>query len=420
MNEKECAAVYEALPERLLAARRKTPPDAETVIRACERAAAGLSEAEFVSVLSGLGQDEAAARRNFADARLLLSAPRLRARLRLELGERYAEPRVYTPEGEGRAVREAVAPLGVLLHIAAGNMDALPAFSVLEGLLTGNVNILKLPAADGGLSVRLLSELTRAEPSLADYIYAFEFSSRDAARLRELADLSDAVTVWGGEEAVAALRASARPNIKLIEWGHKISFAYATKAGLSEGALSGLAAHIAETGQVLCSSCQGIFLDTEDTADIYALAERFLPCLKAAYQEKAAMDISVRAKTALDVYCAELDAPDKGRRVYKSGGVSVTAAPDSLPEAAIRFGNLWVKRLPREQILSVLPPYKNYLQTVGLLCGAEERGELSGLLIRAGAVRVCRPERMSAAYPGLPHDGEYALRRYVKIVHTEL
>ena len=42
-------------------------------------------------------------------------------------------------------------PLGVLLHIAAGNADGLPAFSVAEGLATGNINILKLPQADNGL-----------------------------------------------------------------------------------------------------------------------------------------------------------------------------------------------------------------------------------------------------------------------------
>ena len=80
-------------------------------------------------------------------------------------------------------------PLGVLLHIAAGNVDVLPAYSVVEGLLSGNVNILKLPMGDSGLSVRLLYELITIEPLLSDYIYVFDVPSTETETLKKLADL---------------------------------------------------------------------------------------------------------------------------------------------------------------------------------------------------------------------------------------
>lgn len=51
-------------------------------------------------------------------------------------------------------------PLGVLFHIAAGNAEALPAYSVAEGLLMGNVNLLKLPAAGTDGVIRCLAQRT--------------------------------------------------------------------------------------------------------------------------------------------------------------------------------------------------------------------------------------------------------------------
>lgn len=57
-----------------------------------------------------------------------------------------------------------ILPLGTLLHITAGNMEGLPVFSIVEGLLTGNVNILKLPGNDGGLSMDIICVLSVWNP----------------------------------------------------------------------------------------------------------------------------------------------------------------------------------------------------------------------------------------------------------------
>ena len=59
-------------------------------------------------------------------------------------------------------------PLGVLLHVGAGNMEGLPAYSAVEGLLAGNINLLKLPENDNGISSFLLRRLAAIEPRLRD------------------------------------------------------------------------------------------------------------------------------------------------------------------------------------------------------------------------------------------------------------
>ena len=69
-------------------------------------------------------------------------------------------------------------------------------------------------------------------------------------------------------------------------------------------------------------------------------------------------------------------------------------------------------------ILPVLRDNSGYLQTVGLICGEEEREMLAHLFWRAGAVRVCSAGDMSGLpeHGFQPHDGEFPLRRYSKYV----
>ncbi|MBP3521293.1 MAG: hypothetical protein J6J87_08115 [Oscillospiraceae bacterium] len=83
-------------------------------------------------------------------------------------------------------------------------------------------------------------------------------------------------------------------------------------------------------------------------------------------------------------------------------------------------GNVFVKLLPRDQLLPALGRSKGFLQTAGLICPPVEREELAALLARAGVNRVTRPGAMSASFPGEAHDGEYPLRRYTRVVDVEI
>lgn len=251
-----------ALDDDIAATLAKPPLDVARVVDACDKLATGLPDQAVLPVLAGLGMDEKEARRRLAALRLEFSREYLLARMAQELGPDYGKPVVRTPRGLVKRVTEQFYPLGVLFHIAAGNMDGLPVYSVIEGLLAGNINLLKLPAVDGGLSIMILQQLFKIEPTLAEYVYVFEMSSTEMDSMLRLARLANAVVVWGGDEAVKSVRQMAPPNTKIIEWGHKLSFVYVTKQGMTEAKLEGLARNICETNQLLCSSCQGVFVDT--------------------------------------------------------------------------------------------------------------------------------------------------------------
>lgn len=421
LNAEDCENVLNDLDRRILDTLGKGRLDPEIVIAACDKVVTNLDETSYIRAMSELGIDETLGKNYIAEARRIFSKESLLLRLRTELGDSFNKAVTFNPMYKEFTVTHKIFPLGVLLHIAAGNADGLPAFSVLEGLLTGNINILKLPAEEGGISIRLLLEVIKAEPKLADYIYVFDYSSKDIEHIDKLIAAADAVVIWGGKEAVSALRGRIPPNIKLIEWGHKVSFAYVTKQGLTSGALEGLAENIAETGQLLCSSLQGIFLDTNDMNEIFAFCERFLPILENAIHENSQnIGIGIKSQVALKLYTEELESVYKNSRLFKGGACSLIAYPDKILDTSLQFGNAWVRPLPHAELLATLRPYKNYLQTVGLLCGRSERDRLSDILFSTGVVRVCSGENMSKTYCGAPHDGEYALRRYTKVVAVDI
>ncbi len=389
----------------------------DKVIRACDALSQSLNDKVHLSLLTSLGMAPEKAQEELEAVRLMLSRGYLSARLDAELGD--TAPKAFTPYNGKSQVMQEVKPLGVLFHIAAGNVDALPVFSVIEGLLAGNINILKLPGADNGLSIAVLQELISYEPLIADYVIVFDSPSQDVDAMKAMAQAADAIVVWGGDEAVRAVRQLAEPDTRIIEWGHKISFAYVSGDNVLDEDLESIAYNMCDTNGLFCSSCQGIYLDTDDFEEVCAFAQRFLRILEhEARSVPAVRDEFITAQKTLEIYTEELEGGD-GKRVFKGEGCSVIAMSDSSLTPSYMYRNCWVKPLPKERMLAELLKYKNHLQTVALVSDDGERGYLERLLCKTGIVRITSGRNMSKSYCGMPHDGECSLSRYVKIVSYE-
>lgn len=389
---------------------------AETVIAAIDRLGREIGRGAFDDIINTLPVDDPAHYK--AIAAEMLSRGFLEYKLKTELGV-VSPDETSLPEN---GIKAHIMPLGVIFHIAAGNMDGLPAFSLAEGLLTGNINILKLPRADNGLSVEIISKLIEYEPALADFIYVFDTPSTDVHAMRKMAELADGIAVWGGNEAIAAVRALAPVGVKLIEWGHKLSFAYISGYSDKERELTALAAHIAATKGLLCSSCQVIYIDTECDGALEKFCAEFLPILEREVGCRNSVSIGERANSALLRYTDMLEdilGETAIPRVYKGRECSLTIGTDSELELSDMLCNVLVKKLPRREIIPTLRRKKNYLQTAGLICTAPEREELTDILARSGVVRITTAGAMSEYFAGEAHDGEYPLRRYTRVVNIE-
>lgn len=407
------------IPE-ILAKKQLSP---EVVIEAVECLKNDLLAGKFDELLASFPADVVDTYK--AQAEVLLSKEHLHQKLETELGNTFEYTTEYIKGFNQIRVRKM--PLGVLFHIAAGNMDFLPAYSLAEGLMTGNINILKLPSADNGLSLKLIMQLIEYRPDLKDYIYVFDTSSSDIQGMRKMADLSNAISVWGSDMAIEAVRGLAPTGVKIIEWGQKLGFCYITKLGEVEDAdkeLENLAKHIAQTKQLLCSSCQVIYVDTDDMNEVKAMGEKFLPFLEAAANANKTEEIGVRARDTLVSYTQRLKAylgeEEKHDNVLRGRSCSVIISPDSTLELSPMMCNVLIKPLPREKIGKVLYAGRYHLQTAGLICPKEDREHLAELFTQCGLIRVTNSSDMSAYFPGECHDGEYALNRYVRIVNVEV
>ena len=387
----------------------------ETVIRAVDQLGKRIANGEFDETIARFADGEDAAYyKSMAVAAMNREA--LETRCALELGD-------PSPVQIG-AIRAELRPLGTLFHIAAGNVDGLPALSVLEGLLTGNFNILKLPSTDSGLTVEIVQELIKIEPVLADFVAVFDTPSSDAAAMRKMAEMADGIVLWGGEEATRAVRSFAPAGVKLIEWGHRLGFAYISGYQDKEKELDALAEHIARTRQLFCSSCQVIYLDSDRMEDCHVFAREFLPYLEQAMERHPITDIGQAATLSVRAMCRRMDEAVTGKvetdgARYEGEDCSVTVCRDSALELSELYGSVLVKRLPKKHLLPVLRQAKGKLQTAGLICEAEKRAELTDLLLRAGINRVTTAGNLSESFPGESHDGEYPLRRFVRVVNVE-
>ncbi len=386
------------------------PLKVEEVIDACDQLAQRVKSGQYDDLILPLLAEFDIPYDYFLQHIPMFEKASLTKKVEVELGAK--EQNIETLDQNNLKARY---PLGILFHIAAGNVDALPAYSVIEGLLAGNINILKLPSGDRGMSIKLLSELIKIEPKLKPYIYVFDVPSTETETLKLFAEIADAIVVWGGDVAIKAARAMAPVNTKIIEWGHKLSFAYATLDSSDED-LEGLAHHMAMTDQVLCSSAQGIFVDTDSREALDAFAERFFNIFLKINALHKPVPYGMRCKNALQLYYEKLQIKETNKRIWKQDGISVTTSDDSELELSMLFRSIWIKKLPKEKLIHQLRPHKNHLQTVGLICRDSDDETYKHLMVQAGLTRITKAKNMSRIIVGESHDGMYPLSLYSRVV----
>lgn len=423
IDDEEAAYRLSALPAAVEAA-LAVPLETETVLAACDALAQALRDSahpvrdRLAPHLPADGAEELC-----AELAAFLNRGALTRKLRRELGGTTPH-RLNRPDAK-ETVYEAWAPIGLVAHIAPGNAPTVAPLSLIEGLIAGNINVLKTSSTDTLLAQHLLAELVAQDPTgaLAERVIVLRFSSSRQDWLRLMCAPADAIAVWGGESAVAGVAAHVSAGCRLVEWGHKISFAYLTReAWNDEATLNALAEDICRYEQQACSSPQVVYLDTERTGDLRTFCDQLAAAL-AAQPAPAAdeFDLAEYAELTTTEHLARLEehlgftrvlaAPDRTWRVIADTRPTLTASP--------LHRTVWVKPLPRTHLVTTLRPMRRYLQTAGIAGSRIDIAELSALVFAAGATRVTPVGAMTAGYTGEPHDGVYALQRYSRRVAVQ-
>lgn len=321
-------------------------------------------------------------------------------------------------------VFEGWMPLGTVLHIAPGNAPSAGFLSVIESLLCGNVSILKDTPRNGLFSIRLMAMLGEVCPQLKPLLYGFSISSSDTDSMNMLYSTVDGVAAWGGDSTMQAIRNSVVPGVKLIEWGHHISFAYfSVETVQNEEVLEKLAHDVCEMEQQACSSPQILYIDTEDYDVVRQVTTLLAQQMKKVSPFYPAPQLSIheQAEITATTQMVKLQQPygDAYLEEANDGMWRLLAEKSAQLKASPLYRTLWVKPLPKNKVMSVLKPYRRLLQTVILGCNKEEIAPLSQLLLQSGATRIVSPGNVFSAYPGEPHDGVVALTQYCKKVAVQ-
>ena len=409
-NEKQAELISSLKKDMYLTLNKKETLSYMTVIDACDKLYQRVFNHEFdhiaLPLLSALNMPYSSLER-YAK---VFSKEGLLKKIDIELGD--LKNGVLSLDEDNNRYYE---PLGILFHIAAGNVDLLPAYSVVEGLLVGNINILKLPTGDNGLSILLLKELIKEAPVLKDYIYVFDVPSTEIETIKQLSNLADATIVWGGDEAQKAARAFVDIHSSIISWGHKISFSYVDNSVTNEE-IEDLCKSICLSNQLFCSSSQGIYVNTDSKEELHSLAKRVLPIFAKVSKEMNTLPLTMKAKNSLLIYNDKLEG--NADNIYSDDGVSIIVKEDNKLELSYLFQNIWIKPLKKEDIVNVLKPNKNLLQTVSINKELKDKEDIIRLLAKAGATRITNLGDNSRMLAGESHDGEYALSRYIRVVET--
>ncbi len=323
---------------------------------------------------------------------------------------------------------EAWCPLGFLVQFLAANSPSLAVLSAFEGLLTGNINFIKLSKSSSDFTILFFEEFFRDPVAKCwqQLLIIAKISSSEKTLLQSILDEADGVVAWGGEESLIEIRKMTPARARLIEWGHRISFSYLTQKKLTDANLAELiATDVFLFDQQACSSPQCVFI--EDAS--FEQLEEFAQVLKLAFEKRAKLQklnmpeglesaeisrvvLVNETESALSRnFTKVIEDPDRKWRILIDSRPGLRASP--------LYRSIWLKPIKRQQLLSHLRPLSQYLQTAGLSCERNELFELMQILFKAGVTRIRPLGEMLDSYAGEPHDGVSALTRYMKKVSLQ-
>lgn len=326
------------------------------------------------------------------------------------------------------AIFESYRPMGFMVQIMPSNDPALPVLSAFEGLLTGNVNLLKMSRHSSDFTAVFFDAFfsnTWTQNFKPKLIIA-KISSQDKETLRALFSESDAVVAWGGEEAITEIRNLCPSKVKFIEWGHRISFAYVSGKKKSDlSFVKGIVKDILLYNQQACSSPQCVYIEEASFAELQTIAkemnlefqaqcENFLLTSPSAMESAEIQKVTAVVKTERSFkenYTDVIQEPSNKWRILIDTRSGLRASP--------LYRTIWLKPIKREQVWEVFRPLRQYLQTVGLACTLSEMKNLSDLFYQVGINRIRPIGKMQESYMGEPHDGYAAMSRYLKRVSLE-
>lgn len=346
------------------------------------------------------------------------------------LAEDFANPGVldgFQPAAKGGFLR-AHGP-DLLLHVWAGNVPALPLWSLICGLLVKAGTIGKLASAEPLMAGWFAGLIAEIDPDLAECLAIVWWKGgeevQEAAFLRE----ADTVMAYGSNATLAALRAKLPVTTRFLPHGHKIGFGMISREALDSRkapALARLAAHdVTRYEQQGCNSPQLLFVERGGAAAPAEFARYVAHELAALAHRHPRRRLSSEEATAIAAWrsAQELRALDGVAEILGQPEDSWTVVHVETPEALGPTGlNRTLKLVSvdsLDEVAALVAPYRSFLQTAGIAAPPAELFRLAAQLGEVGVTRIAALGRMTAPEAGWHHDGRFSLLDLVTMTEVE-
>lgn len=354
----------------------------------------------------------------------LLSAKVLKGRLK-SLGEYHALDH-FTREKHCKVNRAM--PVGAVLHIAAGNIFIGAIDSIVTGMITKNVNVLKASSQDllfPSLFYKALKDVD-VENLIIPYT-AITYWSRKNVNLEKIAKKNfEAILLFGGEEAVINYKNGLSAKTEVYSFGPKISYGLIsgelTEAQLKEVA-EGFCDDIVYWEQRACTSCQNIFI--EDSNDVETFAKYVYEAL-----EKKGREFP-QCKFDLDAAVEIRKEREKGKwREFNNKGsvlegksanhtIIIQDSTDAVYSPLNR--TIYINKIKNytELLEGNLSSLKYYMSTLAI-ASPKNLQNIVEKFMELGVMRFCKPGAMACSDDAeAPHDGMYLPNLLVRFISKE-
>lgn len=319
-------------------------------------------------------------------------------------------------------------PLGSICHVAAGNIFLGSVGSLIQGIITKNVNILKISSQDTIFPALFLEALEQADPGgLILNHQCITYWKHDNDAIEGLVKKAcDGILLFGGEESVLRYKNGLSAKAEILAFGPKISFGVLLK-GLSDNELreaaQGFAQDIVLWEQRACTSCQNIFIeDHSSTAAFHDYLAQALEVEAARFpQPPLDIDTAVELRKERELqkwreFTGEarlVEGKNAGHTIVQQRSCELADSPLHRT-VYLNLIDDW-----QELLAGNLGRMRYYLSTVGLAAGGNLQ-QVAEAFIQAGMPRVVAPGMMSSGRdPQAPHDGRMMLPELVRLVSSE-
>jgi hypothetical protein len=318
-------------------------------------------------------------------------------------------------------------PKGTIIHWLAGNVPVLGMLSLVQGIITKNINIVKLPRENGFILPKMVQEIYNYSTELksgkkisgkdifgsTSFVYC---SKDDIPAQTILSKAADVRVAWGGKEAVeGVLRSPKKYWADDVIFGPKYSFVVIGKNSFPKENLDNLAYRIALDASIFeqqgCNSPHTIFVEKNGEVDETKVAQAIAKAMQKVLKRIPKPQVSPAIASNVINIRAEYDFLGE---VFCSEGTewTVILSDEQGVADACYSRTLFVR--PIDNINQILNYIDHSKQTMGLSICNEDKLAFSINATRKGIERITDLGKMSVY--DHPWDGMFPMERFIRWV----